>query len=88
MGQVLTDDKLTVDNKYQWLTQKLGFKSSGRPLKDLIGGRFTSGIKVNWELMQLRLRRQRQSQKTISFMSKINSYARPSSFFFSLGLSN
>ena len=29
-------------------------------------------------------RRQRQSQKTISFMSKINSYARPSSFFFYL----
>ena len=34
--------------------------------------------------MQPRLRRQRQSQKTISFMSKINSYARPSSFFFYL----
>ena len=29
-------------------------------------------------------RRQRQSQKTISFMSKIYSYARPSSFFFYL----
>ena len=23
--------KLTLDNKYQWLTHKLGFKSSGRP---------------------------------------------------------
>lgn len=23
--------KLTIDNKYQWLTHKLGFKSSGRP---------------------------------------------------------
>ena len=34
--------------------------------------------------MQPRLRRQRQSQKTISFMSKINSYARTSSFFFYL----
>ena len=34
--------------------------------------------------MKPRLRRQRQSQKTISFMSKINSYARPSSFFFHL----
>lgn len=34
--------------------------------------------------MQPRLRRQRQTQKTISFMSKINSYARPSSFFFYL----
>ena len=35
--------------------------------------------------MQPRRQRQRQSQKTISFMSKINSYvARPSSFFFYL----
>ena len=34
--------------------------------------------------MQPRRQLQRQNQKTISFMSKINSYARPSSFFFYL----